>query len=163
MNWALDLNFLASQNLQWNSASCLSLMVTPPPPPGPGPSPDTFLMLPAPPCHETWSHWTLGTVYCKGVGSDQVVTVLLVSRLRVTVTPAAAQCTLYKPHISDTGGMYTLHRHFRRPGQDPGSAVHCCHTVHSSQNMLEGGGALHHLSHGTYLLIQLVSTVYACI
>ena len=105
MNWALDLNFLASQNLQWNSASCLSLMVTPPPPPGPGPSPDTFLMLPAPPCHEAWSHWTLGTVYCKGVGSDQVVTVLLVSRLRVTVTPAAAQCTVYKPHISDT----TLH------------------------------------------------------
>ena len=32
---------------------------------------------------------------------------LLVSRLRVTVTPAAARCTVYKPHINDTGGMYT--------------------------------------------------------
>ena len=33
MNWALDLNFLFSQNLQRNSASCLSLIRTLAPPP----------------------------------------------------------------------------------------------------------------------------------
>ena len=79
---------------------------------------------------------------------------LLVSRLRVTVTPAAARCTVYKPHINDTGGMYT-HTTPTLQKTRIQDLLYTVVTVHSSQNMLEGWDTLHHHSRGTYLLIQL--------